>query len=140
MTKHYEYRTDSLVTVACVDCGDLFDKWSRSGRQIRCVPCQLKRERALKRINERKRCGYGERRKTYTTGEKCYTVIRDPDEYGALCRGAKLTKTECACMLEMGNFTPGTVLKSINGGPVMVVGDKPQKLRPVRITMSEISI
>lgn len=120
------------VSVACVDCGGMFEKFSRCGRQVRCSACQATRERERKRINEQRRLQYGARKKKYMMSSKCYTVISDPDEAAALSRGAMLTRLECQSMLTMGHFTPGTVLKSMYGGPVIVCAGSPQKLKPIK--------
>jgi hypothetical protein len=103
----------------CFICGTIVIAKNPGGR-IYCEECRLEQDRVrYRQYHSRK-----------TTGPpNGYIVIKDPDPIAGFPRGAHITKEESENMLVMCNFTPETILKSVQGHLWRIVqGRKKQKL------------
>ncbi len=124
---------DRMITVTCIDCHGEFERHVTCPRQVRCKECQHAHKLELKAANERDRVR--KRRKLYTrqgTASPAYRVITDPDLDGGFSPGVTFSKTEVELMLQIGAFTPHTVLAGPYGGVYLVTGSASQKLTPKR--------
>ena len=92
----------------------------------KCIFCAREYDRLLWcKIRDRRKKKY---RETYRETH-IYKVIKDPDPVGGFPSGASFDSISLRISLEMGNFTPGSVIKARTHQYIVVGGiDSKQKL------------
>jgi hypothetical protein len=91
----------------CKICGCYFDVAGVTSPAKYCKPCKpianrdSKRRSRLRSLDGR---SYGS-----------YWVLYDPDPIAGFCKGMKVSREENVNMLRMSCFTPGTLLRSVDG-------------------------
>ena len=85
----------------CQICGCIFEDNYRGNAQY-CKPCKKIANRDNKRRYDAR--SYGS-----------YWVLYDPDPVAGFTKGMKVSREENVNMLRMSCFTPGTLLRSVDG-------------------------
>lgn len=98
----------------CIDCGAEFLTRQRGSQ--RCLNCQRRHEHDLKIQWKRKQRAEQNKKNSiadYKLKGRIVEIIYDPLDIldGGFQKGAEIQNCQAKIMLQMGNFTPGTIIK-----------------------------